>query len=639
MRILAMLLNFFITSAAKAGHALEPLTARISISRSIRTKLVMAFMVSIVLIIVQGFISYTNTSNTVKTLAKQSSVTAMENSGKYLEIIFRTVNEASNQISSNTDIQEYLSIDFTDDEMFEKSELTTKVTSNFMIESSFNPDISGMVLLSGKENTASIGSTALLSDFKNEEILNKLEESDTKSTWIGYHTDLDKLNNSDSSNYSVSELKLIRNISTIETIGLLVIDIKPETINNLVAGINLGKNQQIHLVSPDGRVITNGKDVENSSLVKQGFIADIIENENVKGSMDNISYNGTIYLTTYYKIGSSGYILLGMLPEKELNSAAQKIIWTTIIMIIIAALIAFGTGYLMANSMSRTINRIIGASELAAAGDLTANFNSRRQDELGILARSINMMIGSMRNLIEQTREVSEKVSASVQTVSTTSLNVASVSSEISRAIQEISKGASAQASDAEIGVEKISDLAEKINKVTDNAKSIGDLTKNTMEMTQNGLTTVNDLDDRASKTTIISREILIDIQELDVQSKSIGKIVKVIRSIADQTNLLALNAAIEAARAGEMGKGFAVVADEVRKLAEQSMDATREISMIIKNTQDKTAQTVIKAVATEEILNSQNIAVQGTIEIFGKIKNSMENLSIQVEQIKINDI
>ena len=75
---------------------------------------------------------------------------------------------------------------------------------------------------------------------------------------------------------------------------------------------------------------------------------------------------------------------------------------------------------------------------------------------------------------------------------------------------------------------------------------------------------------------------------------QDIGKIVKVIESIADQTNLLALNAAIEAARAGDHGRGFAVVADEVRQLAEEAGVAATGIGSLIAEVREESRRAVV---------------------------------------------
>jgi methyl-accepting chemotaxis protein len=119
-------------------------------------------------------------------------------------------------------------------------------------------------------------------------------------------------------------------------------------------------------------------------------------------------------------------------------------------------------------------------------------------------------------------------------------------------------------------------------------------------------------------------------IQRLGDSSVGIGKVIKVITSIAQQTNLLALNATIEAARAGEAGKGFAVVANEVKELAKGTARATEEIGQKIEAIQNDTRSAVEAIAQIGSIIKDVN-------DISNNIAAAVEEQTVTTNEISRN--
>ncbi len=164
---------------------------------------------------------------------------------------------------------------------------------------------------------------------------------------------------------------------------------------------------------------------------------------------------------------------------------------------------------------------------------------------------------------------------------------------EMSANIYNVARNSQSRTSSVTETSASVEQMVASIRRIADTAKLFVELSHISKAAVKNGLKAMDKSDKGSIQITHTVTKSADMISTLGSRVEDIGKIVDVIDDIAEQTNLLALNAAIEAARAGEQGMGFAVVAEEVGKLAERSGTSTKEIAKLISGIQAKTREVV----------------------------------------------
>ncbi|MFN7980646.1 MAG: methyl-accepting chemotaxis protein [Vicinamibacterales bacterium] len=210
-----------------------------------------------------------------------------------------------------------------------------------------------------------------------------------------------------------------------------------------------------------------------------------------------------------------------------------------------------------------------------------------------------------------------------IQAVTRNAQSLATSSEELTAVSQQM--GATAEETAAQAGV--VSAASEQVSRnVQTVATGTEEMSASIREIAKNA----NEAAKVATSAVRIADGTNTTVGKLGESSAEIGKVIKVITSIAQQTNLLALNATIEAARAGEAGKGFAVVANEVKELAKETAKATEDISQKIEAIQTDTKSAVEAIRQIGDIINQIN-------DISNTIASAVEEQTATTNEISRN--
>jgi methyl-accepting chemotaxis protein len=439
--------------------------------------------------------------------------------------------------------------------------------------------------------------------------------------------------------------------------GIIFAELDNDIFSQMIKDVTIGDNGYGFVIDKEGTIVAHKDNSqvrnftnylklshEDPSYSKMGgFISDMLSK---RAGQDAIEFEGSDKYIAYTPInGPEGWIMAMVADENEMMVTFRSGITVSIIAAIIFIAVSVIFSVLFSGSIGRPIIKIAAAADKLAVGDLDVDVDIDSKDEIGQLA-------GSFKNLIASTREQAMAVQRVADADLTVEVAPRSEQDLMGRKLMELVDKLNIVMAEIQSASEQVADGARQIadssmalsQGATEQASSIQELTASMDQISaQTKLNAQNA--DQADELTVTAKtsveqcndqmkEMLKAMEEINVSSANISKIIKVIDDIAFQTNMLALNAAVEAARAGQHGKGFAVVAEEVKNLAARSANAAKETTEMIEGSIRKAEAGTVIAKNTAEALDRIVDGIEKVADLVNNISVASKEQDAGISQI-----
>ncbi|BES83885.1 methyl-accepting chemotaxis protein [Pectobacterium araliae] len=355
----------------------------------------------------------------------------------------------------------------------------------------------------------------------------------------------------------VSFVAPVREGSTVR--GVVGSDVTMQSVIENVKAINPSPASFGVLIDRNGTIIAHPD--EKLTLKNITDIAPAINLNDILSadSARDVDFSGSTKLVLAKPITGTNWYMLVALDKAEATAGMRSLLSTSVITLVVIALL--GTliiGFIITSTLKRLLQIRDAMDDISNGNnDLTQRLPDEGHDEVLQIARSFNIFVDKISQVMMQIRDISASLQVAADEISAGNNDLSARTESAASSIQQTAAS-----------------LEEISAAVTQSAGSAQQVNAKALLLSK----------DAGTGGKVVS-DVIVTMEEIVVASGKIGDIIGVIDGIAFQTNILALNAAVEAARAGEQGRGFAVVAGEVRSLAQRSAQAAKEIKELIEST------------------------------------------------------
>jgi Methyl-accepting chemotaxis protein len=420
-------------------------------------------------------------------------------------------------------------------------------------------------------------------------------------------------------------------------LGTLIMELSSNNLSQSIEGIEIGPSGQIAIVDKNGTVIY-AKNTEQIGTKVNNLLppaANVGSSALTEGSFSN-ARDGMKQLNVYSFLSGPEWFIIGSAPTslllKEVNEMQQLSIVAALVLGAIGCLLI---GLFISRSIRSPLAQIRRLMTEGERGNLMVRSNMQRADEIGDLGRSFDRMMEHISFLVQQTHTSSDALLHTAQKLIESSTRTSKSADEIALSMNEMAVGADRLAEDAEHGHLLTIQNEERLAAVVAYNEHMEATASMLQDANRQGQQYMMMLLSQTSNVENVTKQLIHDVNQLNIGTGSIVKVLKILGEVTKQTNLLALNASIEANRAGSAGKGFMVIADEIRKLSLQSKHSLEDVAGVITAIQSDTDHTVSSLKGLYPLFQKQQHAINHSKEVFDQLHDEIATFVIQLNDVR----